>query len=156
MGMVFAAIREQHFGKDATLTGVAPDGVDSGETWERGRLRKWADCTVGGLFLLEQAATMHESQSGMLRQIAWNLDGMTSVVFSWRDPDGIWVPFAEPTADIGLLDLQQTMLFQPWGALQITASGKAKKDAAIVTWWEAGRYCDMFTSLPTLGAMALP
>lgn len=153
---VFANIQIHHFNVGASVTGVAPTGVDSGEHWERGRLRKWAGCTDGGLFEFYQGATMSESQSGCLRQIAWNLDGMSSIVFAWRDPDGLWVPFYEATVDIGLMDLQQIMLFPPKGALQVTATGHAKADAAIVTWWNRGRADDLFAHVKSIGSMALP
>ena len=153
---VFATIQEQHFAVGGLVTGVAADGVDSGEYWERGRLRKWAGCTVGGLFEFYNGPTMHQSHSGCLRQIAWNLDTCKDITFAWRDPDGIWVPFYVAAVDQGLLDLQQVMLFPPRGALRVTATGAVLADAAIVTWWNRGRADDMFAHLGGLGSMALP
>jgi hypothetical protein len=156
MSNVFAAIQIHHFAAGGVVTGVDPDGVDSGEHWERGRLRKWKDCTAGGLFTFYVGATMHESHSACLRQIAWNLDKLTDITFAWRDPEGIWVPFHTAAADVGLLDLQQVMLFPPAGALQVTATGAAAVNAEIVTWWESGRFDDIFAHVGGLGSFTLP
>lgn len=156
----FASVQEHHFSAGASVSGVAPTGTDSGAAWLRGRLRKWKDCTDGGLFTFYPypagSTDMHKATSARLVQIAWNLDGMTAITFSWRDPDGIWVPFNEPTADVGLIDLQQLLLFPPASALRVTATGATKADAAIVTFWELGWREDVFTHTKYLGESARP
>lgn len=156
MANVFAAIQAHKFAVGAAVGGVAPTGTDSEETLLRGLYRKWDACTDGGLFTFWSAPTVHASHSGCLRQIAWNLDGMTDIKFSWLDAAGWEVVFAEPTVDIGLLDLQQVMLVLPRGAIRVVATGVTKANAGIVTWWEKGLADDALAHLPVLGSFALP
>lgn len=156
----FASVQAQFFNNGAALTGVDPNGVDSGEVGAtarlRGRYRKWTACTDGGLFGFEHAATDHQSPSGMLRNILWNLPGVTAITFAWIDMDGLVVPWNTNAGTPGIVDMQQQLLFMPRGHLRVTATGNLNAAGVILTLWEKGLVDDTFAHVASLGSMNLP
>lgn len=65
------------------LDGSAPDGTDSGDTLFRGRYRKYEACTEGGLFEVAPLA------GATIREIQWNLPGLTNLDVFVQDDDGV-------------------------------------------------------------------
>lgn len=157
---VFASVQAQFLDLGAALTGVAPNGTDSGEVLAtsklRGRYRKWTGCTDGGLFGFEHAETEHSSPSGMLRQIVWSLPGVTNVTFAWVDMDGLLIPWNINAGLQGILDMQQSLLVLPQGHLRVSVTGNLSAAGGIVTLWEGGWMDDMMAHVKSVGSMNLP
>ncbi len=153
----FSTVQAHFFGAGAAVTGVAPNGVDSLETKERGRYRKWTACTDGGLFGHERAATVHGSVSGALRNIIWSLPSVTAVTFTWVDMDGLLVPWTVNAGAQGIFDAQQPMLFTRQGYLRVSGTGAiGAAGGAIVTVWEQGFADDLYAQFGALGEMPRP
>ena len=141
----------QVFALGAALTGVLPNGVDIGSVGTtariRGRYRRWDACTDGGLFQQPQWPTtvpgyIHRSFSARLRSVIWNLPGITNMIMSMIDMDGVETPFWPNTGTAstarGWLDPQQTIWLPHRGSFKIIGTGNLSGVGSIRVEWDAG------------------
>lgn len=116
---VFASVTVHEVRVGGQMTGVASDGVDSGETLERGRLRVYTNGTVGGLFAAH-------AQIGMrVEAIAWTLTAALTptVTISLIDMSGVAYQVESVSAASGVRQYGSRGLFLPPGcSLQVTSS----------------------------------
>lgn len=156
----FQVVQAHFLANNADLTGVLPVGTDSEQTKLRGRYRKWTACTNGGLFQQPVAATVHASMSGLVRCVMWNLPGVTSILFSVVDMDGLetvfWTPTGVASTARGFWDPQQQPLILPGGAFKVSGTGKLTAAGSIVVYWDDGLEQDLFKEIASAGTELRP
>lgn len=142
-------------GLGGSFSGVASDGTDSAETLYRGRYRKWAAGTVGGLFELPVAFECGWSLSRLL----WAATGMGGVTINIIDDDGFIYPVDTVVGDAGTWvppDSGGLQILPGWG-VQVVGTNPLGAVGRVVVELGRGWGVDaMGTSAPILGMESRP
>ncbi|RLI53174.1 MAG: hypothetical protein DRP09_16330 [Candidatus Thorarchaeota archaeon] len=109
------------------FTGVAPNGTDSDQTIENGRLRKYSGGSLGGLYVSPANCGVR------LNRILWNLPGGGTIKFSLFDSDGIEYPLHETSDTEGQWEAGTSdIMLPPNWELKVTNSVNLTGDGRIV------------------------
>lgn len=132
------------------FTGVAPDGVDTEETLYRGRYRKWAAGTVGGLFTLP-AATFRAGWA--LDRVVWNATGIGAVTVNLIDDDAFVYPLVTVAAASGTWVPPDSggLLVIPGWSLQVVGVNPLGADGRVVVVTTRGWNQELYDTIPLLG-----
>jgi hypothetical protein len=117
------------------ITGVASDGVDSGETVERGQVRKHTAGTVGGLF------AAHDRIGWMVRCVSWQLPSVAAqtVTINLVDDDSVAYQVATGTGETGTVQFASCELLVPPGwKLQVVAGEVCDQIGRVAVFTDAG------------------
>lgn len=130
------------------LTGVAPDGTDSLETIKRGRIRRWSDCTVGGLFPGDNDRGVY------LTDVIWSMPAATDpdITVSLVDDDLFEYPLFTQTGASGFYQFTSKGILVPrdW-KIKVVSSLVSSSDGRVTIYQKNGMSKFNWSYSPNLG-----